>query len=64
MLFGLINNSYELRYTPDWSSLDTRPIPDWFDEAKIGIFVHWYTASVVAPRLPKSTEADTASCNN
>jgi len=27
------------RYTPDWPSLDSRPLPVWFDEAKIGIFI-------------------------
>ncbi|KAJ8268252.1 hypothetical protein COCON_G00134240 [Conger conger] len=29
------------RYTPDWDSLDSRPLPTWYDEAKVGIFVHW-----------------------
>ncbi|KAG7457680.1 hypothetical protein MATL_G00229720 [Megalops atlanticus] len=29
------------RYTPDWGSLDSRPLPSWYDEAKFGIFVHW-----------------------
>ncbi len=28
-------------YTPDWTSLDSRPLPTWFDEAKFGIFIHW-----------------------
>lgn len=27
------------QYTPDWKSLDSRPLPAWFDEAKIGIFM-------------------------
>lgn len=34
------------RYQPDWDSLDTRPIPSWYDEAKIGIFLHWGVFSV------------------
>ena len=34
------------RYTPDWASLDARPLPSWFDEAKIGIFIHWGVFSV------------------
>ncbi|KAH9384963.1 hypothetical protein HPB48_026990 [Haemaphysalis longicornis] len=34
------------RYTPDWSSLDTRPVPPWYDEAKFGIFLHWGVFSV------------------
>ncbi|XP_003739537.1 alpha-L-fucosidase [Galendromus occidentalis] len=33
-------------YFPDWSSLDTRPSPSWYDEAKIGIFLHWGVFSV------------------
>uniref|UniRef100_A0A6J0VCS5 Alpha-L-fucosidase n=1 Tax=Pogona vitticeps TaxID=103695 RepID=A0A6J0VCS5_9SAUR len=34
------------RYDPTWESLDARPIPDWFDEAKFGIFLHWGVFSV------------------
>jgi alpha-L-fucosidase len=28
-------------YSPDWLSLDTRPTPRWFKDAKFGIFIHW-----------------------
>lgn len=35
-------------YEPTWESLDSRPLPGWFDEAKIGIFVHWGVFSVPA----------------
>lgn len=24
-------------YTPDWPSIDSRPIPEWFDQSKIGV---------------------------
>lgn len=34
------------RYEPNWDSLDSRPLPQWFDDAKIGIFVHWGVYSV------------------
>ena len=34
------------RYSPDWKSLDTRPLPIWYDEAKVGIFIHWGVFSV------------------
>ncbi|KAH6941343.1 hypothetical protein HPB50_016678 [Hyalomma asiaticum] len=34
------------RYSPDWQSLDTRPTPSWFDEAKVGVMVHWGVYSV------------------
>ncbi|XP_062870636.1 tissue alpha-L-fucosidase-like [Trichomycterus rosablanca] len=36
------------RYTPDWKSLDARPLPPWYDEAKFGLFVHWGVFSVPA----------------
>lgn len=28
-------------YAPAWESLDTRPVPSWFENAKFGIFIHW-----------------------
>ncbi|ETE64217.1 Plasma alpha-L-fucosidase [Ophiophagus hannah] len=34
------------RYDPTWKSLDSRPLPPWFDEAKFGIFIHWGVFSV------------------
>ncbi|CAG5122114.1 unnamed protein product [Candidula unifasciata] len=33
-------------YEPNWDSLDTRPLPSWYDEAKLGIFIHWGVFSV------------------
>ena len=35
-------------YEPTWESLDARPLPSWYDEAKIGIFIHWGVFSVPA----------------
>jgi alpha-L-fucosidase len=35
-------------YTADWSSLDKRPSPPWFQDAKFGIFIHWGVYSVPA----------------
>lgn len=34
------------RYQPTWESIDSRPIPGWFNEAKFGIFVVWGPYSV------------------
>lgn len=34
------------RYSPAWTDLDTRPLPEWYDRAKIGIFLHWGVFSV------------------
>ncbi len=28
-------------YQPNWQSLDQRPTPTWFTDAKFGIFIHW-----------------------
>lgn len=36
------------RYEPQWESLDSRPNPGWFDDDKIGIFLHWSVFSVPA----------------
>ena len=30
----------------DWEALDSRPIADWFQDAKFGIFIHWGLYSV------------------
>lgn len=34
------------KYQPNWESLDSRPLPSWYDEAKIGIFITWGVFSV------------------
>ncbi|KAM7359161.1 alpha-L-fucosidase [Cochliomyia hominivorax] len=34
------------KYEPNWSSLDKRPLPQWYDDAKVGIFIHWGVYSV------------------
>jgi alpha-L-fucosidase len=28
-------------YQPTWESINSRPIPDWYDQAKFGIIIHW-----------------------
>lgn len=37
-------------YTPDWASLDSREMPEWYNDAKFGIFIHWGVFSVPAWR--------------
>lgn len=34
------------QYQPNWDSLDKRPLPSWYDQAKFGIFMHWGVYSV------------------
>ncbi|MCU0355113.1 MAG: alpha-L-fucosidase [Cytophagales bacterium] len=36
------------RYQANWASIDSRPIPTWFEDAKFGIFIHWGLFSVPA----------------
>ena len=37
-----------VRYQPNWQSLDSRPNPQWYRDAKFGIFIHWGVYSVPA----------------
>lgn len=34
------------RYDATWASLDSRPAPQWYLDAKFGIFIHWGVYSV------------------
>ena len=36
------------QYQPDWLSISRHPLPKWFDDAKLGIFIHWGLYSVPA----------------
>ncbi len=40
------------RYQSDWDSIDSRPTPAWWSDAKLGIFVHWgvYSVPAFAPK--------------
>ena len=41
-------------YQPNWESIDQRPTPTWFTDAKFGIFIHWgvYSVPAYAPVIP------------
>lgn len=41
-------------YEPTWESLDKRPVPEWYQDAKFGIFIHWGVYSVPAWGAPKT----------
>jgi alpha-L-fucosidase len=45
------------RYEANWESLDARPTPDWWRDAKFGIFITWGLYSVPA-WSPKGTYAE------
>ena len=40
-----IESSFQ-KYEPTWDSINSRPLPEWYDEAKIGIFMHFGVYSV------------------
>ena len=35
-------------YQPTWESLNKRPVPQWFNDGKFGIFIHWGVYAVPA----------------
>jgi alpha-L-fucosidase len=41
-------------YQPTWESIDKRPTPAWFTNAKFGIIIHWgvYSVPAYAPVIP------------
>jgi alpha-L-fucosidase len=46
---ALLSASFALSaqtYQPAWESLDKRPVPQWFEDSKFGIFIHWGVYSV------------------
>lgn len=55
-------------YDGSWESLQKMPVPAWFDDGKIGIFIHWGPYSVIgyrkgnkgyAEHVPKLLYSDT-----
>jgi len=40
-------------YKPDWESLEKHKMPSWYDDAKIGLSMHWgvYSVAAWAPRV-------------
>nr|CAD7392960.1 unnamed protein product [Timema cristinae] len=45
-LLVICSSQDTVRYNATWESLDTRPLPQWYDDAKFGIFIHWGLYSV------------------
>ena len=48
VLCALSPLSHAQRVTPDWASVDSRPTPSWWTDAKFGVFIHWGVYSVPA----------------
>jgi alpha-L-fucosidase len=46
-LFSILSSKTTAQtYQPTWESIDKRPVPAWFEDAKFGIFIHWGLFSV------------------
>ncbi len=41
-----------MHYENNWQSLNSREVPQWFEDAKFGIFIHWglYSVPAYAPK--------------
>ena len=46
LLLFFVLNTVVAQYEPTWQSIDSRPLPQWYDEAKVGIFITWGVFSV------------------
>ena len=48
VVFAILLNASQIRaqdttppYDGTWEALQKMPVPAWFDDGKIGIFIHW-----------------------
>lgn len=48
LITAFVFTAAHAQYQPDWKSLDKRPVPEWYKDAKFGIFIHWGVYSVPA----------------
>ena len=48
LLKDVENADREGRYRADWESLKNYEVPEWYKDAKFGIFIHWGAYSVPA----------------
>ena len=48
------------KYTADWESLNQREMPEWFGQAKFGIFIHWgiYSVPAYTPVMEKDSYSE------
>lgn len=70
LIFGSLKaQADEPPYDGSWESLQKMPVPAWFDDGKIGIFIHWGPYSAIGYRkggrgysehVPKMFYADAA----
>lgn len=51
LLLVLSSSVAAAAYEPTWESINSRPVPQWWRDAKFGIFIHWgpYAVPAYAP---------------
>src|SRR4051794_1113864 len=47
-LFGQAAQKTALHFEPDWQSIRRHQVPEWYQNGKLGIFIHWGLYSVPA----------------
>ena len=57
------------RFKPTWESIKTHTVPPWYEDCKLGIFIHWGLFSVPAYAPPSAElgavpDDETWFCNN
>jgi len=52
--WAVIARAEDVRYEPRWESLDKRPAPAWYQDAKFGVFMHWGVYAVPSWGAPKA----------
>lgn len=55
-----VSSASPLRYRPDWKSLKQHVMPKWYEDAKLGIFIHYglYSVPGWAPTLTLSKRGE------
>lgn len=58
-----------MRYIPEWQSVKKHKVPQWYEDEKVGIFIHWGPYSVPAFAPPSAELGEIAGdegwfCNN
>jgi alpha-L-fucosidase len=51
LILFFTTTTFAQNYQPNWESIDSRPVPQWFEDVKFGIFIHWgvYSGPAWAP---------------
>jgi alpha-L-fucosidase len=57
LLFGFSLSAQ--KFQSNWNSLNNRKMPEWFQQDKFGIFIHWgvYAVPAYAPVIPNSGDS-------